>query len=53
MVVGGSFRDSTEILVNGEDKWTTVVGKIPRNMYSVRAVSVNNTIILAGIVLLD
>ena len=52
LVTGGQFTtvdnlSSTEVLKKGSDRWT-FVGNLPREMWSLSAVSVDNTIILTG-----
>ena len=46
-VTGVTTLSSTEILINGSDSWI-FVGELPRSLESVRAVSIDNTIILTG-----
>ena len=44
-----TYLDSTEILVAGAKKWR-FSGKLPTSRWGLRGVSINNKIIIAGIV---
>ena len=46
MVTGGS--DSTEIF--SDNTWKTVVGKLPEPMNGLRTVTINNRVLLFGII---
>ena len=43
----GYFLDTTEILVEGDASWTTV-GNLPKAVWGIRGVSLNNRIIMTG-----
>ena len=39
--------DSTEIFVDGSESWS-IVGKLPHAFYDLRAISVNNNVLITG-----
>ena len=50
LVTGGSgsgYLSSTEVLTNGDNSWK-VVGELPQTMSGMRAVGIDNTIIVTG-----
>ena len=49
---GSSFLDSTEVLTHGAQAWT-YAGPLPHAMYELRAVSIDNTVISTGEIILD
>ena len=44
---GGNYLSSTEILTEGDSSWT-IVGNLPKAVWGIRGVSLNNRIIMTG-----
>ena len=49
---GYSYTDSTEVLEHGAQAWT-YAGPLPRAMEGLQAVSIENTVISTGEIILD
>ena len=49
---GSSYLDSTEVLTHGAQAWS-YAGPLPRAMEGLQAVSIENTVISTGEIILD
>ena len=49
---GPYILDSTEVLTHGAQAWS-YAGPLPRALYGLRAVSIDNTVISTGEIILD
>ena len=46
--MGGPDRDSAEIYSHKDNVWRTVTGKLPAGMVGIRAMNIDNRILLFG-----
>ena len=49
---GSTWLSSTETLIKGGSSWT-VVGELPRAVEGLRAVSIDNTIVVTGDIIIN